>query len=79
MATSKRALARRIVRRVTKKASERIMSVVGGRLVSGMADTSSDAPSGGYEPKRSRYAEMQAEAEAERAAASCRRRISAPT
>ena len=66
MATSKRAFAGRILRRVSKKASERIMTLIGGRLVSGMADTSADAPSGGFEPKRNRYAEMQAEKEAAR-------------
>lgn len=66
MATSKRALARRLLRRASKKTSERLMNLIGGKLVSGMADTSADAPSGGYAPKRSRYAEMQAEQEAER-------------
>ena len=69
MAASKRAFAGRILRRLAKNASERIMSIIGGRLVSGMADTSSDAPSGGYEPKRNRYAEMQAEQQAARAKA----------
>ena len=69
MAGSKRALASRLLRRASKKASERVMSLIGGRLVSGMADTSSDAPSGGFQPKRNRYAEMQAEKEAERARA----------
>jgi len=69
MAASKRAFAGRILRRLAKTASERIMSIIGGRMVSGMADTSSDAPSGGYEPKRNRYAEMQAEQQAARAKA----------
>ena len=66
MAASKRALARRLLRRASKNASEKVMSVIGGRLVSGMADTSSDAPSGGFEPKRNRYAEMQEEQRAAR-------------
>ena len=69
MATSKRALVRRLLRRATKKTSERVMTLIGGRLVSGMADTSSDAPSGGYQPKRNRYAEMQAEQEKAKSAA----------
>ena len=72
MATSKRALAKRLVRRASKKASERFMSLIGGELVSGLADTSADAPSGGFEPKRNRYAEMQAEQEAAREAARAR-------
>jgi hypothetical protein len=72
MASSKRALFGRLIRRATKKASEKLMSTVGGGLVSGMADTSSDAPSGGYQPKRNRYAEMQAEA---KAAEEARRRL----
>ena len=45
------------------------MSRIGGGLVSGMADTSADAPSGGFQPKRNRYAEMQAEKAAARDAA----------
>lgn len=69
MATSKRALAKRLFRRASKKASERFMSRIGGGLVSGMADTSADAPSGGFQPKRNRYAEMQAEKAAARDAA----------
>ena len=45
--------------RVAKKAVTRLMDKVGGKLVSGMADTSADAPSARFEPKRDLYSQMQ--------------------
>jgi hypothetical protein len=36
----------------------KVMDRVGGQFVSGMADTSSDAPSAGYTPKRKLYEQM---------------------
>ncbi len=52
-------LARKMVGGLVKNAWTRFMDRVGGRFVSGMADTSSDAPSAGYEPKRDLYRKMQ--------------------
>lgn len=53
----------RILRRSVKKGLNRVMDKVGGRMVSGMADTSSDAPSAAFAPKRNLYAQLQAEEE----------------
>ncbi len=58
----------RILKRSVKKGVHRVMDKVGGRFVSGMADTSSDAPSAAFEPKRNLYAQMQADEAAARAA-----------
>jgi hypothetical protein len=51
-------VAGRLVRSVAKKVWTRFMDRVGSRFVSGLADTSSDAPSAGFQPKRNLYAEM---------------------
>ncbi len=44
-----------------RKAVTRLMDKVGSRLVSGMADTSSDAPASRFKPKRDLYAKMASE------------------
>ena len=44
--------------RAARKAVTRLMDRVGGKLVSGMADTSADAPSARFEPKRDLYSQM---------------------
>ena len=56
----------RFLRNVVKKSWTRAMDRVGGKLVSGMADTSSDAPSARFEPKRKLYEQMQNEQESEK-------------
>jgi len=52
-----------IAAKFARKAVTRLMDKVGGRLVSGMADTSSDAPASRFKPKRDLYAKMAAEKE----------------
>lgn len=52
-------IASRLLKNVVKKASTKVMDRVGGRLVSGMADTSADAPDARFEPKRNLYEQMQ--------------------
>ncbi len=54
-------LAGRLARGVAKKAVTRLMDRVGGKVVSGMADTSSDAPDSRFKPKRDLYSKMVAE------------------
>jgi len=54
-------VATRMIRSFLKRAVTRIMDRVGGRLVTRMADTSSDAPSAVFEPKRNLYEKMQQE------------------
>ena len=44
--------------KIARKAVTRLMDKVGSRLVSGMADTSSDAPASRFKPKRDLYAKM---------------------
>jgi hypothetical protein len=44
--------------KVAKKAMTRFMDRVGSKVVSGMADTSADAPSAHFEPKRDLYRQM---------------------
>lgn len=44
-----------------KRAWSKIMDRIGGRLVSGMADTSSDAPNARFAPKRDVYRHMEEE------------------
>ena len=44
--------------RIAKKAMTRVMDRVGGKLVSGIADTSADAPASRFEPKRDLYRKM---------------------
>jgi hypothetical protein len=58
-----RSIAGRMVKTAARRAWTRFMDRVGGKLVSGIADTSSDAPDARYEPKRNLYAQMQAEQE----------------
>lgn len=53
------AVTARILKSITKKAWTRFLDKFGGQLVSGMADTSADAPSAGYAPKRDVYRKMQ--------------------
>ena len=60
MANASRSMVARLVRGFGKKAWTRFMDRVGGRLVSGFADTSSDAPDARFEPKRDLYAQMKA-------------------
>ena len=45
-------------KKIGKKALTQLMDKVGGRLVSTMADTSSDAPSAFHKPKRDVYSTM---------------------
>ena len=52
---------RTIAGRMAKKAITRLMDRVGGKLVSGMADTSADAPDSRFKPKRDLYAKMVAD------------------
>ena len=59
----------KIFKSITKKAWTRVMDRVGGKVVSGMADTSADAPSATFEPKRNLYEQLQREKEAAAAAA----------
>lgn len=51
-------VASKLVRGISRRAMDKLMDRVGGRLVSGMADTSSDAPSAFHEPKRDLYRHM---------------------
>lgn len=51
-------IARNMLRNVVKGAYTRLMDRVGGKLVAGMADTSSDAPSAFFQPKRDVYSQM---------------------
>ena len=44
--------------KLARKAVTRLMDRVGGRLVSGLADTSSDAPDSRFKPKRDLYSKM---------------------
>ena len=50
--------ATRILRRAAKRTATKLMDKVGQRLVSGLADTSSDAPNAAYAPKRDLYSKM---------------------
>ena len=56
-----RFIAGRMAKGVAKKAMTRLMDRVGGKLVSGMADTSSDAPDSRFKPKRDLYAKIVAD------------------
>ena len=55
-----RSIAGRMVKVAARRAWTRIMDRVGGKVVAGMADTSSDAPDASYPPKRNLYAQMRA-------------------
>ena len=48
----------RIIKTFLRRASTKFMDKVGSKVVSGMTDTSSDAPSAFYEPKRDAYEKM---------------------
>jgi len=52
--------ASRAVKKMTQRVWTKLMDRVGGRLVSGMADTSADAPSAFHKPKRDIYRKMKA-------------------
>ena len=54
-------LVKRIVRTFVRRASTKFMDRVGSKFVSRMTDTSSDAPSAFYEPKRDAYEQMKSE------------------
>lgn len=58
-------VATRMIRGLLRRVVTRLMDRVGGRLVTRMADTSSDAPSATYEPKRNLYEKMQKEQQAD--------------
>ena len=49
---------RKIFGKAAKKAMTRFMDKVGSKVVSGIADTSADAPSARFEPKRDLYRQM---------------------
>ena len=49
----------RVLRTILKRVTTKFMDKVGSKIVSGMTDTSSDAPSAFYEPKRNAYEQMQ--------------------
>lgn len=51
-------LAKNLARAAARRVYHRVMDRVGGRLVAGMADTSADAPSAFFEPKRDMYREI---------------------
>ena len=50
-----------MVKRALKKVRTKFMDKVGSRLVSKVADTSSDAPSAFHEPKRDLYSKIKDE------------------
>jgi hypothetical protein len=52
------ALGSKLLRQLGRRATDKLMDKVGGRLVSGMADTSSDAPNAFHKPKRDVYRHM---------------------
>ena len=58
---AKGSFAGRMAKGVAKKAVTRLMDRVGGKLVSGIADTSSDAPDSRFKPKRDLYSTMVSE------------------
>lgn len=52
------ALGSKLLRQLSRRATDKLMDKVGGRLVSGIADTSSDAPNAFHKPKRDVYRHM---------------------
>ena len=54
-------IAKRLLKSAARGVYTRLMDRVGGRVIAGFADTSSDAPNAYYQPKRDAYAEMVAE------------------
>ncbi|HJN74309.1 MAG TPA: hypothetical protein QGF58_10290 [Myxococcota bacterium] len=61
-------IGRKLLKNAMKGVYTRLMDKVGGKVVAGMADTSSDAPDAYYAPKRDKYREMVAEEQAARSA-----------
>lgn len=56
-------IASKMLKKSTRKAQTWFMDRVGSKLVSGMADTSADAPSAFTQPKRDLYSKMKSQAE----------------
>tara|TARA_B110000037_G_C16625636_1_gene304224 strand:+ start:34 stop:207 length:174 start_codon:yes stop_codon:yes gene_type:complete len=52
---------RKIITTTIKRFSTKFMDKVGSKIISGMADTSSDAPSASYKPKRDIYEQYKKE------------------
>ena len=52
---------RKIIKTTLKRVSTQFMDKVGSKIISGMADTSSDAPSASYKPKRDVYEQYKKE------------------
>lgn len=61
-------IGKKLLKSAVKGVYTRLMDKVGGKVVAGMADTSSDAPDAYYVPKRDKYREMVAEEQAARGA-----------
>lgn len=60
-------MANGVVKSVGQRAWTKFMDRIGSRLVSGMADTSSDAPNAFHKPKRNLYQQMEEEKAQKRA------------
>ena len=58
------ALPSKFLKRLGRRAVDRVVARVGGKLVSGMADTSADAPASRFEPKRQVYDEWRRQSDA---------------
>ena len=52
-------LASKVIKNAARRGWTRVVSRFGARFVSGMADTSADAPDAHFEPKRNLYERMQ--------------------
>lgn len=52
-------MASKMLKGIGRRAADKVMDRVGGRLISRIADTSADAPSAFHEPKRDVYRHMQ--------------------
>lgn len=62
-------LVTKTLKRASEKLRNRLMDQVGGQLVSRIADTSADAPSAHFQPKRDVYRKIREEEEAAKAEA----------
>ncbi len=51
-------IAKQLLKSAARGVYTRVMDRVGGKVIAGFADTSSDAPDAYYEPKRDVYKEM---------------------
>ena len=51
-------LASKVLKGIGRRAADKVMDRVGGRVVSRIADTSADAPSAFHQPKRDVYRHM---------------------